>query len=244
MRKSDEEQIRDSQFRSFLRRMPEGYTFSAEDRAALRTLARYLKVFPNGHIFKYFGEPKPDTVLILDGVAARVRITEKGSRRILGFVLAGELSIAPPSAEYANYELVTQGTCLAVTLPWHELKTLERNHGNIRRFLRWHAQEEIRVLENKFVAMSGAQVEEKLMYVLKDIYSRLQKVDKVYSGRVKLPLKQRDLADAVGASVVQVSKTLSKMRREGRLDLQFAPAQTTVSLSPWRHSHNPGCENF
>ena len=87
----DEQKRRESKFRTFLSRIPKEHSFDAEDRAALRTLARYAKVFPAKHIFKYFGESKPDAVLILDGVAARVSLNEKGVRGILGYVLAGEL---------------------------------------------------------------------------------------------------------------------------------------------------------
>lgn len=218
------------QFGNLLSRMPEGQAFIDGDRAALRTLARFAKAFPDKHVFKYHGEARPDAILILDGVAARVRVTETGQRRILGFVLAGEMSIAPTSAVSANYELITKGPCIAVTLPWHELKNLERSHKAIGRFLEWHAQREIRALEDRFVAMSGAQVEEKLIYLLEDIYSRLETAKKAKGRRMSLPLKQRDIADAVGASVVQVSKVLSKMRRNGRHDLEFATAKTTVWL--------------
>lgn len=234
MRDLDERAKRDSQFDSFLGRLPGGRAFDDGDRAALRTLARYAKAFPDKHVFQHYGDEKPDAVLILDGMAVRVRVSEKGHRRILGFVLPGELSIAPTTAPFANYELVALGPCIAVRLPWRDLKVLERDHTNIRRFLEWYAHKEICSLENKFVAMSGAPVEEKLRYLLEDIYSRLEKVDKAVDRRMSLPLRQRDLADAVGASIVQVSKVLSRMRRNGVLDLEFAPSGTRVSLGAER----------
>lgn len=221
-----------STFRNLVRRIPDNHEFTRQDAAVLRTFARHIRAVPKGHVFHRHGDNQPDTVILLDGLAARARMTEKGVRRIINFLLPGEISVSlrDPDAE-ATAELVAKSECIAVIVPPRVMAGLEERHPRLRGLLEWIAHREIETLQDRIVASTGATVEEKLTYLLRDIYDRLFAIEEAGDGEMHLPLRQHDIADAIGASSVQVCKTLGRMRREGKLDLARSRKALKIRLA-------------
>ncbi len=214
-----------------LARLPKSYSFAQQDDAALRVLADNIRKVRHGHVFKRYGQTDPDAIILLDGIAVRTRITNRGERRIVGFLLPGETSVAKEGPRTtANYELAASGDCIAVTLPLTELERLESRYPSVRTLIEWNAQQEIRALQNQIVASMGESVEDKLMFLLHDLHARLARVNKARGNEMDLSLRQYDLADAIGASTVQVSKVLKKLRKKGLVKTGRSRSRLKVSF--------------
>ena len=214
-----------------LRRLPPNATLQDNNLAALKVLAQHVRTFPTGHVFKRFRQRDPDAVVLLEGLAARNRETVNGKRSIVGFLLPGEIAVTKPAPEAsANYELVARSPCIAATLPLSKLQRLEKKYPGVRAYIEWNAQREIHALQDQLVATTTGTVEDRLVFLLNDLHRRLAEVERVDGPSMDLPLRQHDFADAVGASAVRVSKVLTKMRREGAVQIRHGRANMRVTL--------------
>lgn len=218
-----------SRLTPLLARLPKSYAIAEQEKAALRVLVDNVRTFSDGHVIKRFGEVSPDAVVLLDGIAARTRVTRRGGRRIVGFLLPGEISVAKYGTT-ANYELVANGSCIAATLSLVDLDRLEKRYACVRTFIEWNAQQEIRALQDQLVAHLGGSVEDKLMFLLRDLHHRLARVDKAAADNMDISLRQYDLADAIGASAVQVSKVMTKLRKRGVIKTGRGKSRMKVSF--------------
>jgi CRP-like cAMP-binding protein len=80
----------------------------------------------------------------------------------------------------------------------------------------WHAAREERMLDEHLVSVGRRTARERLAYVIAFLEARASKLGLVDDdGALRLPLRQADLADVLGLSLVHTNKTLQALRGEG-----------------------------
>jgi CRP-like cAMP-binding protein len=191
---------------------------SDEERALIRRLCVFQEAVPAGQPFDPDGRAASPR-LILSGWACRQRILADGQRQIFGFLLPGDsvgLSLDPRPLDETTIIALTRVEYVDALMLREILALQDPRHDRLRRALATSRRYEETCLLNHVVRLGRQSAQARLAHLLLELRDRLQRAGLCTSDRLHLPLTQETLADALGLSLVHVSRTLGQMRR-GRL---------------------------
>ncbi|WP_205570742.1 Crp/Fnr family transcriptional regulator [Brevundimonas naejangsanensis] len=191
---------------------------SEEERALVRRLCVFQEVVPAGQPFDPDGRAASPR-LILSGWACRQRILADGQRQIFGFLLPGDsvgLSLEPRPLDETSTVALTRVEYVDALMLREILALQDPRHERLRRALATSRRYEEACLLNHVVRLGRHSAQARLGHLLLELRDRLQRAGLCTGDRMHLPLTQETLADALGLSLVHVSRTLGQMRR-GRL---------------------------
>jgi CRP-like cAMP-binding protein len=192
--------------------------------AALEEATRRSRAFSARREIVAEGAHVSESLLLLSGWAARVRILEDGRRQILGFVLPGDLVCrrdqdvpAAPSSVVAITDVLVCAAPDAAEFP-----SLARAYALSRR-------EEKLQLMAQITRLGRMNAHERIVDLLLELCERLEVAGLSAGGRFMMPLTQEGIADALGLTSVHVNRTLQTLRRQG--DLRWR-AREVVLFNP------------
>lgn len=165
---------------------------------------------------------RPQVVnLILSGWACRYKYLEDGRRQIIAFFLPGDLC--------DNHVFVLRemdhsiGTLTPVTvaqIPRPRIEEVSLHHPRITQALWWESLVNMAIQREWTVSLGQRNATERLAHLLCELFLRGRSVGLVEGNSCELPLKQAELADALGLSTVHVNRTLQDLRTAGLIALK------------------------
>ena len=183
---------------------------------ALGTIQPFAQTYRRGHGFKRYLEDDPMVTVLFEGVAAKVRSTQDGRRRIVGFLLPGEASGLPgPDADTSNYDLMALDHCRAACMTRDELAVLEERDPSVTRYLTFTMQHQLHMLQDILVLGTGRRTEDRLLVLLTNIHQRLRRSNRAEPLSMDVPMRQIDFADALGVTSVHMSRAFAQLRDRG-----------------------------
>jgi CRP-like cAMP-binding protein len=164
--------------------------------------------------------------LIVSGWACEMRLLFDGRRQIFSFLMPGDLSLAPnfQSRPFALVAL-TPVRCLRLPAPDEEERPeltgvfyAVRRLNEARRF-------------DALLRIGQLTASERTIHLLLEIRNRMVLNGTASGDSFNLPITQKQLADALGLSLVHVNRTLKALRRQALLSLRSG---TVTLLQPSR----------
>ena len=159
------------------------------------------------------GASSPQLYTVLSGVGLRYKLLENGRRQVINFLFPGDfigLQAGVMGVLSHNVEATTNMTLCAFQRS--DLWNLFRNHPERAYDLTWVAAVEEHFLGETIASLGQRNALEKVAWALLRIYQRLAAVGMGADGRAHWPMRQQDLADALGLSLVHTNKTLAELR--------------------------------
>jgi len=162
------------------------------------------------------GMPSPQLYTILSGLGVRYRTLEDGERQVINFALPGDLIglQAALMGEMSHSFEATTDMRLCV-FNKSELWRLFQHHPQRSYDLTWLSAVEEHFLGEALATLGRRSAVERVGWALLRVHARLRAVGLEENGAVPMPWRQRDLADALGLSLVHTNKTLQKLRHDG-----------------------------
>ncbi|MCK0167190.1 Crp/Fnr family transcriptional regulator [Jannaschia sp. S6380] len=159
------------------------------------------------------GSNSPQLFTALHGLGLRYKILEDQSRQILSFVFPGDFIglQAGVMGEMGHSVRATTRMTLCV-FDRGELWNLFRSHPDRAFDLTWLASSEERFLGEAMSTIGQRSASAAIAWALVKLYRRGAMVGLAMDGVMELPFRQRDLADALGLSLVHTNKTLARLR--------------------------------
>lgn len=195
---------------------------SDEERALVRRLCVFQEVIGAGEAFTSEGRSVTPRI-ILSGWACRQRILADGQRQIFSFLLPGDgvglATDARPLDETATVAL-TRVECIDAVMLREILALQDTRHDRLRQALAAARRYEDACLLNHVVRLGRQSALARLAHLLLELRDRLQRAGLCSIDRMHLPLTQEALADALGLSLVHVSRTLGQMKRNHLIAMQ------------------------
>jgi CRP-like cAMP-binding protein len=195
-----------------------GVAGAAWGRALEQSLSSPQRFGP--HEVLYRGDDRGDyAIVVLSGLAGRLKETVEGARQISAILTPGDvcscgLALALPG-DYALVGL-SHGAC--ARLRSDELQTLQREHPDLMLAIARTLVEEA-VITREWVVNAGARTgRSRVAHLLSELVWRLAAVGRSGGAGVVVPLMQRDIAAAVGLSIVQVNRVLQQLGSAGLVD--------------------------
>lgn len=189
---------------------------SADDLALnQRFKAGEMAVRPGADILRE-GEGSPRMFTVLDGMGLRTKFLPDGQRQVLNFVFPGDfigLQAGTMGEMRHNVTAVTPMTlCMFRRADLDAM--VQARPGRALDLAHIGAVEE-HFLGEALARIGQQSALERTAWALARLYVRLDALGMSVDNRVPFPFRQRDLADAIGQSLVHTNKTLARLRLLG-----------------------------
>ena len=207
----------------FVLKLACGADLGAQDRETLREISsRSRPVGAKSHIIGE-GDRPGDVHLVMQGYACRSKVLPDGSRQIMALLLPGDFcDLHVAILGEMDHDIVTLTPCQVVDIPRREVLALSNRSSALTRALWWSTLTDEGTLREWLANIGRRSAEERLAHLFCELMVRLRAVGLADEVGYDLPLKQEELADALGLSVVHVNRVLQNLRREGLVVWQGA----------------------
>ena len=166
------------------------------------------------------GQAPDDVHLIVSGMAYRQKITESGSRQIVGYLLPGDFcDLHIFILDHMDHTISTLTECLVVDIPRGTILQLTERPA-IARALWWATLVDEGTLREALVNIGQRRAEERIAHFLCEMLTRLDAVGLVTGNAFDLPVTQLELGETLGLSTVHVNRTLQKLRSRNLITVQ------------------------
>jgi len=159
--------------------------------------------------------------LVVAGWACRYRLLADKRRQILGFVLPGDfVGRAPLPGLPSPYAVAALAELRTVSAQPLVEAAANPAYAGLARAVRLTAHLDDMMLFNQLVRLGQQTARERVAHLILELHERLSWMGLAWGGRFAMPLTPSTLADALGLSVVHVSRTLQQLRNDGLLDVR------------------------
>lgn len=185
----------------------------------LSKLPHRLEIRVPGEDIVTVGETVDYMFVVETGWAIRSRILDDGRRQILNFMLPGDcfdlMSLVKAKADH-NVTAATEVTLRRISTRAF-LETIYSDPKLATAFW-WVAVQEEAILREQIIRVGRRSAVERVAHMLLELNRRLVMIEERESDIVSLPIPQSLVADALGLSVVHVSRTFTKLRQDGLIE--------------------------
>lgn len=175
-----------------------------------------IENYPAGKEIVVEGEIVDSVFVIETGWAIRFRILEDGRRQILNFMLPGDcfdLMAVNHARSDHNVSSASEVTLRRIKADVF-LKTVASNPRLASSFW-WAAIQEEAVLREQIVRVGRRSARERTAHLILELNRRVSTITGRLEDYLSFPVAQALLADALGLSIVHVSRTLTRLKSEG-----------------------------
>jgi len=171
-------------------------------------------------VFQREGDRTAEVFTVYAGWAFRFRLLPDGRRQILTFFLPGDLigvHSLSHSAVQSTLQAVNDLTLCAFDITRY--KAAARENAEPRRKLEEERRKRVQFMDELIIDLGRRSAQERIVRLILEFYVRERARNAVDSDSFEFPLRQEHLADALGLTVVHVSRTLASLRAQKLLSL-------------------------
>lgn len=200
--------------RAFIRKLEHFSSFNEEERAVLESLSDLAVMVEPRHDIICEGETPRGVNLIVDGYAVRYKALADGRRQILGYFVPGDIcDLRIFLLKRMDHSISTLTRAAIRTIPEKQIDEVIERFPRITRALWWATLVEESITREWLLSMGQRTALERLAHLFCEIYHRAGAVGLAKDSSVELPLRQSDLAEMTGLSVVHVNRVLQQLRK-------------------------------
>lgn len=196
---------------------------SALDKANLSAVPHTIHLLDHGEHLLRLGDRPLAVSLVVNGVIARQK-TVRDRNQISSFYLAGDIpDLQTLQIETVDHDLCSIGDTTIASIPHACFRDLMQQSGGSLTEVLWRDTLLQGGIYCEWVNNLGSRPAlEKIAHLLCELTTRLEIVglSKRIGERIKieLPLRQVDVAEAAGLSIVHVNRSIQELRRRGLIE--------------------------
>jgi CRP-like cAMP-binding protein len=165
------------------------------------------------------GSSSTHVFTVLSGIGFRQKMLDDGRQQILNFIMPGDLvglqAALFEEMEHSVESLTDMTLCI---FQRSELPDVFRKQPDLGYTVVWHAAREERMLDEQLMSVGRRTARERIAHSILSLHDKATRRGLANAdGRVPLPIRQRQLADALGLSVVHTNKTLRQLTSAGHM---------------------------
>lgn len=187
------------------------------DRASVAIDQAGIALFSNREDLFLEGDEATHLYEVMSGVVCLYRIMPDGGRHILAFRFPGDIVGLCSPANY-GYNAQAVGDARVRRISRAGLERMIDERADFARKLLRMAAAELNAMRDHLTCLASKSAEAKVADFLLMLAERSQ-VREGAAVVVNLPMTRTDIGDYLGLTIETVSRTISKMRRSGTIDL-------------------------
>ena len=194
--------------------------FSAEDIDFMQKFkAGELTIDPGTPILMQ-GSNAPQLFTVLSGMGIRDKMLENGDRQVISFVFPGDfVGLQAGIMGKMGHSVEARTRMRLCVFDRSSFWNFFRAHPNRAFDITWLAAIEEHFLGETLATLGQRTATQALAWAMIKIFQRGTALGLVEENQMDLPYTQRDMADALGLSLVHTNKTLGKLRERQLLSL-------------------------
>jgi CRP-like cAMP-binding protein len=205
----------------WMRRIDPAGALSQAERSVLEAVLCDQFAFRPRQVLAEPGAPNLFMVLLLDGLLARMKMTAGGDRQIVSVLTPGDLCTCGLAFVVPmDYALVALSDGRAARLSVSGIEYLQRHAPDVMLPVGRSLAEDAAVTREWVANVGARDGAERVAHLLCELRWRLQAVGALDPRHGRLPIGQRDIAEAVGLSRVQVNRVLQRLRKSGLVEVE------------------------
>lgn len=195
----------------FLQKLERAGKLSDEEKAKLQTLTINRRIVPARHDIATSGTT--DRVyLVTSGFACRYKTLQSGTRRIVSFVLPGDLCFMHDTGAFGrDLRVGTLSRCSVAEISRSALTELIGLYPSISRAIWWVTLRELS-RAREWIVNDTRPAEQRLAHMLCELLVCLQVIGLADENSFGCSISQGDLADALGVSGVHINRIVQALR--------------------------------
>lgn len=223
----------------FVRRMKHYVEIGDADLAPLLDLNHSTVDFPAGKTIVALNEPVDKIYIVTSGWSLRARYLDDGRRQIINFQLPGDyfdlMSLVGARSDHTIS--AATDTTLRIYDGQDYLRAIQRSHRLAAAFW-WVTVQEETILRQQIVRIGRMSAQERIANFILELNRRQNIADGDRDDFVPLPVPQAFLADALGLSVVHISRSLTSLKardlvKTSRRGIEIIDRDSLVELAEY-----------
>jgi CRP-like cAMP-binding protein len=167
------------------------------------------------------GEPPRPAFVLIAGLAYRYRILADGRRQILTFLLPGDFSdLHAFMLNVVDHSVITMTEVRVAFIEPYAVSDIAKNEPRVAAALSWSEMQEAAMLRERIVALGRRDAHGRVAYLLCELLWRYAAIGMGDQQTITFPLRQHELADALGLTSVHVNRVLQHFRSAGLIILE------------------------
>jgi CRP-like cAMP-binding protein len=201
-----------------------------EERDILRRIVGRERRFLAGEDLVVEGSRPGYSSLLVDGFAARYKLTAEGSRQITAIHVAGDfVDLHAFLLKTMDHGVIALSPCHVSLCDHADLKQVTEQHPHLTRMLWLDTLIHGSIHRAWIVAMGRRSKVSHLAHILCELYVRLDVVRRTNGWSFYLPLSQGEMADVLGLSLVHMNRVIQTLRRERLISW----SNQTITILDW-----------
>jgi len=196
-------------------------SLTEQDRAALDGLVGYVRPVHRHAVLVEQEDVADHALIVFAGFAGRYKRRVSGRRQILAYLVPGDLCDRGALHGYPlDHTIEALTHCRIAKVPRAVYLDLLGRHPRIVLALQRAKLAEEATAREWMVSIGIRSGRERTAHLLCELLERLGSIGQATDGQYDLPLRQADLADALGLTSVHLNRVLQALRRDGLIALQ------------------------
>jgi CRP-like cAMP-binding protein len=209
-------------------------TLAQADEILNASMAGTGKMIPAGHVFVREGEAHTTIYRLTRGKVARIRTLEDGRRQIICIFSPGDLlAVKAMLLDRQPDNIEALSNAAVMSLAYGKALALADQHPSVGIRYMWQLAEDERRLHNSVTLLGRGTALERISAALLDLQARLVALGGEHS---MISIRQQDLADYVGLTLVHVNRTLRSLREQGALMTEHGSIVLQDLAALFRHA--------
>ncbi len=162
------------------------------------------------------GDDRKTTFILIDGWASRYTTLSDGRRQILSFALPGDiLGLHINFNAQAHYSATAMNTLKLAVVDPRRILEINQKFPILASGLSWCTAREFAILGDQAVRLGRLPAKARLAHLFLELWHRLELIRENNGKWLALPMKQSDLADTLGLSLVHTNRCIGDLRKSG-----------------------------
>jgi len=194
---------------------------SAEEERAIRNCVSETRRLPADEVIIHSGVELSSSFMLLDGWMARSKDLESGERQVTELHIAGDFpDLHAFTLKRLDHDILTLSECVVAIVPHERLKGLVERYPHLARVY-WLSTNIDAAIHREWALSLGQRTAlSRMAHLFCELHARLELVGRTRGDTYELPLKQRELAECLGLTVVHANRTLQELRRRGLVEFE------------------------
>lgn len=197
----------------FITRLKHYVAIGRNDLAALLELPSQIETYQSGQTIIALNEPIEKIYVIESGWAIRARYLDDGRRQIINFQMPGDYFDFMAIVGAQSDHMISAATDLTLrSFDGSAFLTAIQTSPRLASAFWWVTVQEETILRQHIVRVGRMSARERIANFILELNRRQNIAESEFSDFVPLPVPQAFLADALGLSVVHVSRSLTALK--------------------------------
>ena len=190
------------------------------DRRAILSLPGRTLSIPADRNIVTEGDVVSRCIIVQSGIVSRVKTIKSGARQIVGINIPGDaVDLQRLLFSVADHSIYTHTDTVIFSVSHDDILALTDRSPTLTKTLWQDTLVDAAIFREWAVNLGQRRARERIAHLMLELSDRFASIGALRDSTFDLPLTQRDLADALGMSLVHLNKSIQSLRREGLLTI-------------------------